>query len=176
MAEARSDEEEENVMRDSREQVVRRQPNSSGGKNKNIIITSPFQSNCHTCAESWENWHVSNQLLTPLPSININRWPRASEMGYAFRIRKPPNTCVSSIMLFLCIWSSFWSFFWAWNEPFVILWAPQYSFMNSHLCDICSIPVKSLIGLIVITSCMLHWAGLEMPVTYRDNMQNNKFW
>lgn len=34
MAEAgRSEEEEENTMRDTREQVVRRQPNSSGGKN-----------------------------------------------------------------------------------------------------------------------------------------------
>lgn len=36
MAEARSDEEEENVMRDSREQVVRRQPNSSGGKTETL--------------------------------------------------------------------------------------------------------------------------------------------
>ncbi|XP_040887517.1 SH3 domain-containing protein 19-like isoform X2 [Toxotes jaculatrix] len=32
MAEARSEEEEENMMRDTREQVVRRQPNSSGGR------------------------------------------------------------------------------------------------------------------------------------------------
>lgn len=32
MAEALSEEEEENMMRDTREQVVRRQPNSSGGK------------------------------------------------------------------------------------------------------------------------------------------------
>ncbi len=38
MAEARSEEEEEN-MRDTREQVVRRQPNSSGGKRaKNMNV------------------------------------------------------------------------------------------------------------------------------------------
>lgn len=36
MAEARSEEEEENIMRDTREQVVRRQPNSSGGKTASV--------------------------------------------------------------------------------------------------------------------------------------------
>lgn len=40
MAEARSEEEEESVMRDTREQVVRRQPNASRGKERatNIIF------------------------------------------------------------------------------------------------------------------------------------------
>lgn len=40
MAEARSEEEEESVMRDTREQVVRRQPNPSRGKERatNIIF------------------------------------------------------------------------------------------------------------------------------------------